>query len=140
METRMTLAEAWALADAMVKAQQQGALPTRFGFALAVTRRRFEPVLAAMEEQRQQLLAKFAVRDGQGQMIVGEDGHYRLFNQDGFQAAWKRLLSEEVEVRLHQVPLEAWPEAMDPALVDALLPLCAEAPPELRRAAAGGGG
>ncbi len=97
--------------------------PQKFGFGLAINRRRLQLVVEAVEEQRQELLTQHAKLDEVGQRQVDAEGNVMLRDAEAWRRDWAELMALDSKVELHRIALADWPSAMPAALADALLPL-----------------
>jgi hypothetical protein len=110
-------------------------LPIKFSYAAARNRRMLSEFAQVYEAKRMELLDQFAKKDEAGKLVTikvtskndkGEDvehdtGQAELADADGFEAAYKALNAEDVDIVLHQVKLDDCPPDMDIVLMDALI-------------------
>ena len=93
--------------------------PIKFSYALSRNLKLLEPLQKAFEEEKAKLLDQYNVKDENG------DPAYKKTNQieiaEEFQEAWKKELQElldiEVEFAPHMIPIEDFPEEIEPDIV-----------------------
>ena len=102
----------------------------KFGYALAINKRRLQAVGEAFDEQIKALVEKHAERDETGALVVEGEGDAtgtKISDVPAFNAAVRELESVVIEnVDFHKIEIDALPATLGAGIVDGLLPMIQE--------------
>jgi hypothetical protein len=122
----MKTLEAIAVLDALnIIATRAESLPMKFAYAAAKNRRKLAEFADVYQAKRNELLEQFGKKDEQGVLVV-KDGNVEIIDPAAFTAAFNELTSVEAEVSLHTLAISDFPQNMDLAVMDALMPMVKE--------------
>lgn len=101
---------------------RQERAPAKFGYAVAINARRLAHVAEAFESSRRALIEQFGKRGDDGQLVTDNET-VQLSDPGAFNAAMSDLVAVDVNVDLHTVPIDEFPDELPPALISDLLPI-----------------
>jgi glutamate mutase epsilon subunit len=126
MKLTLPMLDAIKLADGIVDAQQAlKAVDPRLAWRLAFNLRRLADVLAPFQTADRALAEKHARRDDNGALIYHETGGLSFVDGDAWLAERQKLLAEEADLDLREIPFALLPAQIDAALVAQLFLLIA---------------
>jgi hypothetical protein len=123
----MKTIEATAALDALNVIGNSGvSVPVKFAYAAVRNRRRIGDLVDVYVAKRLELLNEFGKKNEQGQLVIA-NGQYQLSQaSEQFNAAMQELGDTEVEVTLHKVPIEEFPQGLSLSVMDALCAMVLE--------------
>lgn len=122
----MKTIEAVSLFKALLAVSNRKA-PSKFSYAAGLMISRLQPIDAAYEKTRGELLEQYGEKDEKGQLKLDKATNtHPLTDADAFRAAIEQLQDEPVDVTVHKVALEHFPTEIEPGLMVALMPMVAE--------------
>jgi hypothetical protein len=99
-------------------------VPIKFAYALTKNLKSVSAAAEASEVKRQALLDEHVAKDEDGKRRTTEDKtNYVMIDKDAFEAAFKAVQDEDVEVEFHMIKLSSFPPEIEPGFVTALSPL-----------------